>query len=279
MPYILEDLVVDRVDLVDEGANSAAFIEIFKRKESNMDFASIVSKLKPEHAAIINGKIAELEEDLSKARTDLETSSSELAGVTSELAKAKEKLAEAELAKAKTNQEDTCECDGEADESGICKECGKPKKGVGFDETETLKAMPENIRAEFLKMRAQKEAAEEQVRKNAEEKREAEAVAKAASLKALPVSQETLVSILKSCDQSVVDVLSTVAAAIDGVVLNEVGKSGKQAKATSASAWEQIEAAAEGIAQRDSITKQKAIGVVIKERPELYKEYLDGGAE
>ena len=27
MPYILKDLVVDRVDLVDEGANSAAFIE------------------------------------------------------------------------------------------------------------------------------------------------------------------------------------------------------------------------------------------------------------
>ena len=30
MPYILDDLVIDRVDFVDEGANSAAFIEVFK---------------------------------------------------------------------------------------------------------------------------------------------------------------------------------------------------------------------------------------------------------
>ena len=33
MPYLLEDLVITRVDLVDEGANSAAFIELYKRKE------------------------------------------------------------------------------------------------------------------------------------------------------------------------------------------------------------------------------------------------------
>ena len=34
MPYELKDLVIDRVDLVDEGANSAAFIELYKRKET-----------------------------------------------------------------------------------------------------------------------------------------------------------------------------------------------------------------------------------------------------
>ena len=35
MPYLLEDLVIERIDLVDEGANSAAFIEIYKRKEQS----------------------------------------------------------------------------------------------------------------------------------------------------------------------------------------------------------------------------------------------------
>ena len=69
MPYILEDLVIDRVDLVDEGANSAAFIELYKRKEqSKMNFEEILSKMKPEHAKVIQETLDTVTNDLTKAK-------------------------------------------------------------------------------------------------------------------------------------------------------------------------------------------------------------------
>lgn len=285
MPHILEDLIIDRVDFVDEGANSAAFIELFKRKENkeSMNFSEILSKMKPEHAEVIQQHVDELTGELNKAREDLEAANAENSKLSDTINEQSVALSEKTDALAKANEEldvlkakDTeCSCDGEADDDGTCKSCGKPKKSTGFDETEVLKSMPEGIRSEFLKMRAQKEAAEEQVRKAAEEKLEAEAVAKANTMKALPVEQSVLVQILKSCDATVAEVLANAAAAIEGTVLSEVGKRG-EGKAP-ADAWARIEAEAEKVAARDSITKQKAIGVVIKENPELYKEYLNGG--
>ncbi len=274
MPNVLTDLVIDRVDFVDEGANSAAFIEIYKRKgqEKPMDFSEILSKMKPEHSQVIQQELDAVKKQLATANEDLEKARNTITQRDTDLANANEtiKKQSEELEKAKQ-----CTCDGEADENGVCKSCGKVKKSAGFDETEILKSMPEALRAEFIKMRTQKEAAEEQVRKAAEEKREAEAVAKAATLKSLPVEQEKLVAILKSCDQSVVDILTTVASAIDTSVLEEVGKN-KEGNVGS-DAWSKIEAEADKVVARDSVTKQKAIATVIKEQPELYKEYLNGG--
>lgn len=285
MPYILEDLVVDRVDLVDEGANSAAFIEVFKRKEKKalMDFSEILSKLKPEHAEVVQQYVDGLNTDLTKAREDLDAANKRAEEQDKQISEQANTINETNDALAKANEEletlkakgDTCACGGEANEEGVCSVCGKLKKSNNIDEDEVIKSLPEALRGEFMKMRAQKEAAEEQVRKAAEEKAEAEAVAKAATLKALPVEQNTLVQILKSCDPAVVEVLTSVAAAIEGTVLAEVGKSGKGKLETDA--WSKIEAEADKIAARDSITKQKAIGIVIKENPELYKEYLNGG--
>lgn len=293
MPYELKDLVIDRVDLVDEGANSAAFIELYKRKETRdpMDFKEILSKMKPEHAGVIQTAFDAMDADLAKARADLDVANQSIADKDVELGAANEALAKAntELETLKAKQH--CECDGESGEDGVCKACGKPKKSASFDETETLKSMPENVRAVFEKMRAQKEAAEAEVRKAAEREaaaaeREAEAaaVAKAASMKAIPVEQEKLVGILKSCTPEVADLLETISKAIETTVLDEVGKNrGNGATAevpgTSDAAWSKLEKKAEEIAKRDNITKEKAMATALDENPELYREYLNGGAK
>lgn len=286
MPYVLTDLVVNRVDLVDEGANSAAFIELYKRKETQtpMDFEEILSKMKPEHAEVIRGTVEAKDADLSKARGDLETAAQSLADTEEKLNTANDALAKAnaELETLKAKNE-YCECDGEADEDGKCKSCGKLKKSAAFDETETLKSMPEPMRAMFMKMRAQKEAAEEQIRKANEEKAEAEAIAKAASMKAIPVEQSKLVRILKSCTPEVADLLSTINTAIEATVLDEVGKSkGNGAASTSTTseeAWDKLSKKAEEIAKRDNITVEKAMSTALSENPDLYREYLNGGAK
>ena len=272
MPYMLEDLVVNRVDLVDEGANSAAFIELYKRKEqSNMDVKEILSKMKPEHAAVINDAIEAAAEELRKSNENLATVTAERDGATEQLTTANEDLAKAKSELETLKAKVPCECDGEAGEDGVCKVCGRAKK-VAFDETETLKSMPKDVRAMFEKMKAQKDAAEEEVRKA----KEAEAIAKANELKAIPVDHEKLVGIVKRADAEMLELLTTINAAIEGTVLDEVGK--KHTGTSTADAWSKIEAKADEVAKRDNITKAKAISVVIRENPELYKEYLKGGA-
>ena len=125
-------------------------------------------------------------------------------------------------------------------------------------------------------MKAQKEAAEEELRKSKEAEIQSKAVAKAAQLKALPVETEKLVEVLKGCSPELLDMLTTINAAIEGTVLDEVGKSA--GGSTGADAWSKIEAKAEEVAKRDNVTKQKAVSIAIKENPDLYKEYLQGGA-
>lgn len=278
MPYLLEDLVIDRVDLVDEGANSEAFIELYKRKETTatMRIEEILSKMKPEHSTVIKEELDKLSNDVTKHKSELDALTAEHEATVTELNKSKEDLATAnsEIEVLKSKKPDKCECDGEADENGICKECGKPKKAA-FDEEETIKSMPADIKAMFAKMKAQKDAAEEELRKAKDAEVHSAAVAKAAELKALPIEKGKLVGVLKSCSPDMVEILTTINAAIEGTVLTEVGKSHT---AGTTDAWSKIEAKADEIAKSQNVTKQKAISIAIKNNPELYKEYLQGGA-
>ena len=259
MAYELLNLVIDRVDLVDEGANSAAFIELYKRKEKSepMDFNEILSKMKPEHAEVISKAVEDKDTELAKAREDLDTANQIITEKDAELAKAREDL----------------------EAANVEIETLKAKPADEPSEEELLKSMPDAARELFQKMRAQKEAAEEQVRKEAAEKAEAEAVAKAAGLKAIPVEQAKLISVVKGCSEEVLEILKAANAAIETAVLGEVGKNrGNGADTTCEDAWNQIEKRAEEIAKRDNVTKEKAVSIAISENPELYKQYLEGGA-
>lgn len=261
MPYELKDLVIDRVDLVDEGANSAAFIELYKRKENSdpMDFNEILSKMKPEHAEVITQAFEAKNAELTKAREDLTAATQSLTDKTAELDAANE-----ELAKANTELE--------------ALKADSVEKGV--DEEELLKSMPDGARELYLKMRTQKEAAEEQVRKAAEAEAESAAITKAASLKAIPVEQDKLVGVIKGCSPEVLEILTAASNAIEAAVLGEVGKNkGNGADTGESDAWAQIEKKAEEIAKRDNVTKEKAISIAVSENPELYRQYINGGAK
>lgn len=278
VPNMVLELMVDRVDLVEEGANSAAFIEVYKRKESKrMTVEEILEEMKAEHAAVIKAKITEAD----TAATDLVKANETVTALTQKLATTEKSLKEAQ-------DKLPCECEGEADETGVCKACNRKKLqkagNAAFDETETIKSLPEAARKYLETIKSQKDAAEESLRKSKEAAIEAEAVAKAATLKSLPVEQTTLVNILKSASKEVVDALTAAATAIDKTVLVEAGKSaGGQAAATQDSnlAWSKIETEAEKVMKSatEKISKAKAIAQVIETRPELYKEYLKGGAE
>jgi len=249
VPNLLVDLVVDRVDLVDEGANSAAFIKLYKRKEmeTGMDFNEIISKLKPEHAEIIQAELAkaktevpeEIAKELSDTKAELETIKAEFEKFKEEVEKSKE-----------------------------------PAQEENFEEI--LKSLDPAVQKVFKSLQAQKEAAEQIAKQLKEQKEEEEAIAKAKALKALPVEEDKLVQVVKGVSDDVYEILKSAAKVLEeSEIFKEIGKS----DADTIDAWSKIEKKAEEIAKRDGITVEKAISVVINENPELYKEYLSGGAK
>ena len=249
VPNLLIDLVVDRVDLVDEGANSAAFIKLYKRKEmeTGMDFSEIISKLKPEHAEVIQAELAkakaevpeEIAKELSDTKKALEESKAELEKFKEEVKKSKE-----------------------------------PTQEENFEEV--LKNLDPAVQKVFKSLQAQKEAAEQIAKQLQEQKEEEEAIAKARALKVLPVEEEKLVQVVKGVSDDVYEILKSVAKVLEeSDIFEEIGKS----NAGTTDAWSRIEKKAEEIAKRDGITLEKAISVVINENPELYREYLSGGAK
>lgn len=274
MPKMITDLTIDRVDLVEEGANSAAFIRLYKSRGEKMNYESILKSLKPEHAEVIKAEVAKAKEAFDTANQTIVEKDATITALNTKVAELEE------AAKRKPcKKEDDMEDDDEGE--GCGGSCGKSDKtsGTSFDETEVVKSMPEEARQLFAKMRMQKEAAEEELRKAKEAEADADAKNKAAMLKSLPIEQSDLVDFIKANPTSF-DMLNTIAAAIDGAVFNEVGKSkdGSVFSTTSNDAWGQIEKEAKAIAASEGITEQAAVGRVIKEKPELYKQYLEGGA-
>ena len=251
VPNLLIDLVVDRVDLVDEGANSAAFIKLYKRKgmETGMDFNEIISKLKPEHAEIIQAEVA-------KAKAEVP------AEVAAELSDTKEALEKSKAELEKIKEE--------------VKKSKEPAQEENFEEV--LKSLDPAVQKVFKSLQAQKEAAEQVAKQLTEQKEEEEAIKKAKALKALPVEEEKLVQVVKGISDDVYEILKSAAKVLEeSDIFEEVGKG--KGGTDSTDAWSKIEKKADEIAKRDGITKEKAIGVVINENPELYKEYLSGGAK
>lgn len=255
MPNLILDLMVDRVDLVDEGANSQAFIKLYKRKETTgpMKIEEILQKMKPEHADAIRAEVAkakaevpeEVETELNKAKADL--------------AKATEDLAKKDLESVETAK----------------------KKDEEPDFEEVLKSLDPSIQKYFNDLNAQKIAAEEVAKRAAEEKATNEAVSKAKELKSLPIEEDKLVEVLKSVSPEVHEVLKAANKAIeDNGLFDEIGKSkSKDGEDNAASdAWSKIEKKAEALAEEHKISKAKAITMAVQQNPELYKEYLEGGA-
>jgi hypothetical protein len=271
VPNLILELEVNRVDLVDEGANSAAFIKLYKRKEStnHMELEAIIASMKPEHAEVIKAAIAkakgevpqETVTELTKAKADLATVSADLTVKTEELAKACNSLKET-TEKAKELQ---AKVDG--------METNKPDKME-----EVMKGLDPAVQEIFKSLRSQKEAAETLVKEMNNQKITDAAIAKAKELKSLPVEETKLVEVVKSIPDEVFEILKAANAAIEaGGQFTEVGKSkGGQG---SIDAWTKIEKKADEIAKEDTkLTKQQAIAKAIKDNPDLYREYLKGGA-
>lgn len=249
-----------------------------------MDASEILEKLKPEHAEVLKSAFAELEKQKKQAEDEAAAAKKEAADAKAEAAKkpaGEPGAAPAKEDEAKKACGEKTEKKGEQPVNGKPSDAAKAKEGTtSFDDTETLtKGLDPQVAAYIEQIKKQKEAAEEAAREAIAKERHMNAVNKAAELKALPIAADELISFIEKSSDETVDMLSAIAKGIEGTVLSEVGKStDKTFSASSSDAWARIEKAAEKLATERNVSVAKATGMVIKEQPELYKEYLEGGA-
>lgn len=271
VPTELKRLKIDRVDLVPEGANSAAFVTLYKGKEmKSMDATEILSKLKPEHAAVIQAEL----DSLKKAKEEAEQACED--------AKKACDAAAAQTQSGNSDDEDTKKANGKQSQAKPDSTLSaKAAEGTtSFDEDETLaKGLDPQVVAFIDQLKKQKAAAEEVAKEAIAKERHANAVTKAAELKALPIEESRLVAFIEKSNDETVDLLSAIAKGIESTVLSEEGSNTSQTFTKSSSAaWEKIEKEAQRLASERGVSVAKATGMVISEQPELYKEYLEGGA-
>ena len=266
VPTELKNLKINRVDLVPEGANSAAFVTLFKGKELKpVDFEELMHKMKPEYATVINEHVSALLKAKDESDAALSTANATIASLQTDLEKAKQDKEAAEAA---------------------AEEAKKATEGTtSFDEDEQLaksiEGLDPQVREYFERITKQKDAAEEIAKAALAKEKHAEAEAKAEELKALPVEKAKLVDFIeKSNDSAGIEMLSAIAKGIEATVLTEVGKSNATNTFTVSAedAWGKIEASAKDIAKSRNISKEAAVAAVISEQPDLYREYLKGGA-
>jgi hypothetical protein len=243
----LVDIEYDRVDLVKEGANSQAFIKLVKSKGGQpMKFEEIIAKLKPEHAQVIQDVIKSKEGELEDVKKQL-------------------KEAQEEIEKLKTQ---------------VTPQAGEPS------EEDILKSVKDPAVRKLLETQiAKARAAEEIAKKLKEEQEEREAIAKAKEVPNLGAEEQTIASVykrLKAVDpqlcEDVFGIFKAASALIaESGAFGEIGKSAGNADNTATTedaAWAKIEQVAQEIAKSKGITVAAAVAEAIRQRPELYDEYL-----
>ena len=233
---------------------------LFKSKggQDAMSFDEILGQLKPEHKQVIETELAKRStpamSDEDKEKLDkFDEMKDELETTKNDLAKAREDL-EAEKAKNVTK--------------------GKPS------EEEVIKSLDPAVQEIFKSMKAQKEAAEAVAKAAREKQVHEEAVAKAKELKDLPADENILVdAIKKGIPDELFNILKEAAKVCAGSdIFKSAGSDVPGNTGSTSEAWNQIEAKAVELAKSKNISKGNAINEVIDQYPELYKTYLDGGA-
>ena len=274
---VMIDTKLDRVDLVEEGSCSEAYIMMYKGKDGALKVSkerveAILAKMKPEYATevreyfedqIEKAKCKKSEEDaeLDKAKEDLKAANEELQKTQDELKGANEELAKAkqDLAAANKNLEDVA----------------KSKGNEEPDFEEVLKAAPEAMRGFLKQLKQSQDEAVAKAKQLEEEKAHNEAVAKAKELSVLPVKEQELVDLFKSKEGAVVaPMLEKIAKSImESGLLDEKG-TGVNYNNNDANA--DIDARVEALAKSKNISKEKAMVEIFQADPEAYAKYNGG---
>lgn len=243
----LKNLVITKVALVDEGSCSDAHIKLFKRKEGGnnpMTIEEILKSLSAEQQTVINDAIAKAKAELPEGALSKE-----------DVTKLKETHT-AELAKSKTSTESPEE---------------QLLKSTNLDPV---------VKSQLESIIAKQKIQEDIIAKMKDESLTNECIAKAKETANIPQGDK-LATVYKAVhgNKEAEEALATVLKSADALIkqsaaFTESGVGGGTGTVDSSeTAWANIEKAAEEVVKSKNISLAKAIEVVVKEKPELYKAY------
>lgn len=264
MPTKLKDLKIDRVDLVDKGANPDAHILLFKRKgdEGVMKFEEIMKKLTPEQQTAVM-------EEINKAKG---------ADMTPEEKKKKE----AEMAAMGKMKDDLAKRDQEVkDLTAKVEELTKSKTGDGEgDDKDIFKGLNPEVKKYLEDMKKEADAAKAIVKAMEETRLIEQYTSVAKSFNALPIKAEEFGPVLKSFAQADKDSYAKLEAMLKsfneavskGALFKELGTS----SSNSADPYAKMEAKAQELVQKSStpLSKEQAMVQIMRTEPELYNDYI-----
>lgn len=267
---VMIDTKLDRVDLVEEGSCSEAYILMYKGKEGALKVSkerveAILAKMKPEYATEVReyfeGEIEKAKCKKSEEDNEMKQTKEELQKAQDELKKAQDdlKCVNDELAKANKELEDVkkSKCDEEPD----------------FEEV--LKSAPENMRGFLKQLKQSQDEALAKAKELEAERVHNEAVAKAKELSVLPVEEAELVDLLKSKEGAVVTpMLEKIAKSIGEAGLLDEKGTGSNYNNNDEHA--DISAKISSLAKSKNITLEKAAIELFKADPEAYAKYNGG---
>lgn len=259
MPTKLKNLIITKVALVDEGSCSAADIKLYKRKEGGnvnmLTFDEVVKSLPAEQQTVITEAVVKAKAELPTGAMSAEDATKTRAQMMA--AEARAKKAEEEMAKSKT-----------------------PAAGDSVEDILKRDDLDPVMKATFTAIYNEAQVQKGLIQKMKEEQENATIIAKASGLEHLPEKDTKVIEFLKSIkgvDGAVDAAIGILKSAEDliakGAAFTEIG-SGSAAGSTN-DAWAKIEKMADEMVKTQTITKAKAITDVIKQKPELYKAYMD----
>lgn len=136
--------------------------------------------------------------------------------------------------------------------------------------TDFMKSLPPEAQAQFEAMQKSLKALED-------EKIENLAKSRYAVVKALPVEEETLKTVLKTATPEMFDILTKAAAAIEEGLGKSAAQAGEGSIASNSNeAYEALEKHAEAIAKSENITPAVAFTKACEQYPDLYNQYVKG---
>lgn len=247
----LTDIEFDRVDLVDEGANSEAFIKLYKNKggKSMSKVSEILKTLKEEDA-----KIIETELNKAKEMPKEDDKDKKISNLQAEIARYKKEAP---------------------------KDINKSKES---EEKELMKGASPELKAYLEKRNKEMEETKLEIKKMKEREFEKEAVSKAKTVTNIAVKNSVLADIYKRCmatedDKLAEDVFEVFKTA--DKVIKEGSELFKEKGSTEGNvdntAWGKVESQAVELAKSKSISKEQAITEVLQSDPELYAQYQKEG--
>lgn len=255
----LKGLLVDRVDLVDKGANPDAHIMLYKRdsgdiinkkEEKAMTFEELMKSLNDDQQAIIKAELDAKDAAALKEKEDaLKKAEEDKASVQKALDELKEEVQKA----------------------------AKPAEDI-------LKSVPEEVRKMVEDAKAEAQAAVKKSQDLEDRMAKRDFIAKAATLEGLPTDADTFGPVLKNISSAVpedykilIDVLEKAANTIKESDLFKTIGSDVDGGATS-DVTKRVETLAQELKKSDSsLTIEQARLKVLEADPNLYKQYREGG--